>query len=223
MSITRVRYNGAMRNNGWYIPYWRKPKKKGRQERPGTQEVERSDEQLEAVRQRWVERYRRTARSLRLLGLSVGSNRGDVQERYQAVRGSDSQSARDLEDAYRHLIRVLPVQERRKRRNQPVLVPSASGPPDASGASFQSEAPEGVQSEAPEGFQAGSPVVPVSAEESGALPVISDAGDIGGGDEVVNTLDIVSPDHTRAEPDTHTANMFPSGDAPTADRDGDTS
>ena len=25
-----VRYNGAMRNSGWYIPYWRKPKQKGK-------------------------------------------------------------------------------------------------------------------------------------------------------------------------------------------------
>lgn len=105
-----------MRNTGWYIPYWRKPKKKGKAERAGSVEVTRSDEQLEAVRQRWVERYRRTLRAFRVLGLSMGSNRGEVQARYEALREAGTVAPRELEDAYRYLVRVLPPVERRKRR-----------------------------------------------------------------------------------------------------------
>lgn len=106
-----------MRNSGWYIPFWRRSKKKGRSDKPDSVEVARSDEQLEAVRQRWIDRYRRTMRALSLMGLSMGSNRGDVQARYNALRGSGRISARDLDDAYRYLQRVLPAQERRKRRS----------------------------------------------------------------------------------------------------------
>jgi hypothetical protein len=102
-----------MRNSGWYIPYWRKPKKKGK---AGAEEIVRSDEDLEAVRRRWIERYRRTVHALMLMGLSVGSNRSDVQARYQELRAAGSIPARDLEDAYQHLMRVLAPLERRKRR-----------------------------------------------------------------------------------------------------------
>jgi hypothetical protein len=105
-----------MRNSGWYIPYWRKPKKKSKSNRAGAEEVTRSEEQLEAVRRRWVERYRRTLRALRVLGLSMGSTRGEVQTRYEALRASGATSDRELEDAYRHLLHVLPPAERRKRR-----------------------------------------------------------------------------------------------------------
>lgn len=105
-----------MRNSGWYIPYWRKPKKKSRNTRASGEEVARSDEQLDAVRHRWVERYRRTVRALRVLGLSMGSTRGDVQARYEALRDSGAIPARELDDAYRHLLHVLPPAERRKRR-----------------------------------------------------------------------------------------------------------
>lgn len=108
-----------MRNTGWYIPYWRKPKKKSKNERVSLEEVARSEDQLESVRQRWVERYRRTLRALRLLNLSVGSNRLDVQMRYETLRDAGTLPPRDLEDAYRHLIRVLPAAERRKRRMAP--------------------------------------------------------------------------------------------------------
>jgi hypothetical protein len=107
-----------MRNSGWYIPYWRKPKKKGRAERQGGEDVQRNEEQLEAVRHRWVERYRRTLRSLGVMGLSVGSNRAEVQARYEALRAAGTVPERELEDAYRYLVRVLPPLERRKRRNR---------------------------------------------------------------------------------------------------------
>jgi hypothetical protein len=114
-----------MRNTGWYIPYWRKPtnKKKGKAEKNNgaanapTEEVWRSDEQLESVRQRWIERYRRTARACGALGLSVGSNRTEVQARYDTLRERGG-ATRDMEDAYRYLSRVLPPPERRKKRPQ---------------------------------------------------------------------------------------------------------
>src|SRR5919201_3125095 len=102
-----------MRNSGWYIPYWRRPKKKGK---AGAEEIVRSDEDLEAVRRRWIERYRRTVRALMLMGLSVGSNRSDVQARYEELRAAGTLPARDLEDAYQHLMRVLAPLDRRKRR-----------------------------------------------------------------------------------------------------------
>jgi hypothetical protein len=107
-----------MRNSGWYIPYWRKPKKKGKAERQGGEDVQRNEEQLEAVRRRWVERYRRTLRALGVMGLSVGSNRAEVQARYEALRAAGTIPERELEDAYRYLVRVLPPLERRKRRNR---------------------------------------------------------------------------------------------------------
>jgi len=121
-----------MRNIGWYIPYWRKPKpKKGKAEKPSTTDMTRSDEQLEAVRQRWIERYRRMARALAMLGLSVGSDRTDVQARYDALRreggGAGALSPREFEDAYRYLLRVLPPVERRKRRSTDAGAPSVPG------------------------------------------------------------------------------------------------
>src|SRR5919199_1871881 len=105
-----------MRNSGWYIPYWRKPKKKGKANRAGAEEIVRTDEELEAVRRRWIERYRRTVHALMLMGLSVGSNRSDVQARYEELRAAGTLPARDLEDAYQHLMRVLAPLERRKRK-----------------------------------------------------------------------------------------------------------
>ena len=125
-----------MRNSGWYIPYWRKPKKKGK---AGAEEIVRSDEDLEAVRQRWIERYRRTVHALMLMGLSVGSNRSDVQARYEELRAAGTIPARDLEDAYQHLVRVLAPLERRKRRR---ASPNTATQRDATHASGE-EAPAG--------------------------------------------------------------------------------
>ena len=134
-----VRYNGAMRNSGWYIPYWRKPKKKGKADKAGGAEIVRSDEELEAVRQRWIERYRRTVHALMLMGLSVGSNRSDVQARYEELRAAGTLPARDLEEAYQHLMRVLAPLERRKRRRAPSKAASQRDAAHASG----DEAPDG--------------------------------------------------------------------------------
>jgi hypothetical protein len=106
-----------MRNSGWYIPYWRRSKKKAKAD-PATnaEDSKRSEEQMELVRQRWIERYRRTVRALRLLGLSMGSTRSEVRERYERLRDEGGIPARDLEEAYRFLMRVMLAQERRKRR-----------------------------------------------------------------------------------------------------------
>src|SRR5205823_15037205 len=125
--------------NGWYIPYWRKPKKKGKAGKAGAEEIVRGDEELEAVKQRWIERYRRTVRALLLMGLSVGSNRSDVQARYEELRAAGTVPTRDLEEAYQHLMRVLAPLERRKRR------------PAASRAGGQGNAAPGSAEEAPAG------------------------------------------------------------------------
>ena len=92
-----------MRNSGWYIPYWRKPKRKGKAGKAGAEEMVRSDAELEALRRRWIERYRRTVHALMLLDLSVGSNRSDVQARYEELRAAGTVAARDLEEAYQHV------------------------------------------------------------------------------------------------------------------------
>lgn len=137
-------YNRAMRNTGWYIPYWRKIKKKGKQDKPNAEAIARSDEQLESVRRRWIERYRRTLRSLRIMDLSVGSNRADVQEHYNHLRGAGMVRPHDLEEAYRYLMRVLPPPERRKRRPSP-SGSAASGIGEGAGAA-QTEAALSVDS-----------------------------------------------------------------------------
>ncbi len=120
-----------MRNTGWYVPYWRKPRKKGKPEREpqgqGREKndqgdaseivngVYRSDEQLDIVRRRWIERYRKTLHALQVLDLSVGSNRTDLQASYDGLK-AQGRITRDREEAYRHLLRVLPGAERRRRR-----------------------------------------------------------------------------------------------------------
>jgi len=127
-----------MRNTGWYIPYWRKARKKGKPEKnspPNTEEVWRSDEQLEAVRERWIDRYRRTARAFGALGLSVGSSRTEAQARYDALR-AQGRATRDVDDAYRYLLRILPPSERRKKR--------ASGPETAGPSGAATKAPLSV-------------------------------------------------------------------------------
>jgi hypothetical protein len=128
-----------MRNSGWYIPYWRKPNKKGKAGKAGAEEIVRSDEELEAVRRRWIERYRRTVHALMLMGLSVGSNRSDVQARYEELRAAGTLPTRDLEDAYQHLMRVLAPLERRKRRRASSNRATQRGAAHASG----DEAPAG--------------------------------------------------------------------------------
>jgi len=120
-----------MRNTGWYVPYWRKSRKKGKPEREPqglgkekngqgeTSEivngVYRSDEQLDVVRKRWIERYRKTLQALHVFALSVGSNRIDLQTSYDELK-AQGRLTREGEEAYRYLLRVLPGAERRRRR-----------------------------------------------------------------------------------------------------------
>lgn len=83
-----------MRNSGWYIPFWRKPKRqqgeaaqpegRERRKRPRT----RSEEDLERVREEWVTRYTRRVRALRLLGLSVGTPQEEIEARYYYLKST---------------------------------------------------------------------------------------------------------------------------------------
>jgi hypothetical protein len=104
-----------VRNSGWYIPFWRKPKRAGgdaqsaekpeRRRKPRT----RSDEELERVRSDWVTRYTRQVHALQVLGLSVGVPREEIQQRYRLLLAElehaapDDEQRRRLEDAYHTL------------------------------------------------------------------------------------------------------------------------
>lgn len=104
-----------MRNSGWYIPFWRKPKRplgeatlfEGRERRRKPRS--RSDEEMEHVRAEWVGRYTRQVQALRLLGLSVGVPQDEIDARYRQLlveaRGSEhaAERRRRLDDAYEAL------------------------------------------------------------------------------------------------------------------------
>jgi len=104
-----------VRNSGWYIPFWRKPKRPqgdaapfdGRERRRKPRA--RSDEELEHVRVEWVGRYTRQVQALRLLGLSVGVPQDDVDARYRQLlaeaRGTEQAAERrhKLDEAYEAL------------------------------------------------------------------------------------------------------------------------
>ncbi len=106
-----------MRNSGWYIPFWRKPKRApGEQGQPERQEKrrrprQRSDEDLERVRDEWVGRYTRRVQAFRVLGLSVGTPADEVDARYQRLASEASGAPdaearlRDLREAYETLKR----------------------------------------------------------------------------------------------------------------------
>lgn len=112
-----------MRNSGWYIPFWRKPKRpqgeasqaekaekpeKERRRRPR----QRSEADLERVREEWVARYTRQVQAFRTLGLSVGTPQDDIQARYNTLvtglNGSEEtgERRRQLRDAYDTLRRA---------------------------------------------------------------------------------------------------------------------
>lgn len=111
-----------MRNSGWYIPFWRKPKRpqgaaaqgekaekpeKEKRRRPRT----RSEAELERVREEWVARYTHQLHAFRTLGLSVGTPQEDIETRYQELvsrlNGSDDTGdrLRQLQEAYETLRR----------------------------------------------------------------------------------------------------------------------
>jgi hypothetical protein len=79
-----------------------------------------------------------------MMGLSVGSNRGDVQARYNVLREAGTARGGELEDAYRYLLRVLPPLERRKRRPQPAEQTSGGTPTASAAESGEIREPEVV-------------------------------------------------------------------------------
>ena len=95
-----------MRNSGWYIPFWRKPKRVQGESQPAERTEKerkrrprpRSDEELERVRAEWVTRYTRQLQAFRLLGLSVGAPQAEISLRYhelvRAVGASPDAGAR---------------------------------------------------------------------------------------------------------------------------------
>ena len=80
-----------MRNSGWYIPFWRKPKQRqdeaGRQDRPEKRRRfrQRSDDDLDRVRAEWIARYNGRVQALHLMRLSVGAPNEEIESRYQEL------------------------------------------------------------------------------------------------------------------------------------------
>jgi hypothetical protein len=83
--------SNQVRNSGWYIPFWRKPKRQQgegqQQERPEKRRRsrQRSDEDLNRVRDEWVNRYRGRVQALHTLRLSVGTPAEEIDARYQQL------------------------------------------------------------------------------------------------------------------------------------------
>ncbi|HWE60678.1 MAG TPA: J domain-containing protein [Chloroflexota bacterium] len=108
-----------MRNSGWYIPFWRKPKRpqgeKDQAEKPEKEKRRRprtrSEAELERVREEWITRYTRQVQAFRVLGLSVGTPQEEIKARYQELvadlNGSPEVAMRlhQLQDAYETLRR----------------------------------------------------------------------------------------------------------------------
>jgi hypothetical protein len=104
-----------VRNTGWYIPFWRKPKRAGSEAPPAERQERRrkprarSDEELERVRSDWVTRYTHQVHALQVLGLSVGVPREEIAERYRLLLTElehsphDDERRRRLDDAYHTL------------------------------------------------------------------------------------------------------------------------
>jgi hypothetical protein len=80
-----------LRNSGWYIPFWRKPKQRQDDARPPDRPEkrrrfrQRSDEDLDRVRAEWVARYTGRVQALHVLRLSVGAPIEEIESRYQAL------------------------------------------------------------------------------------------------------------------------------------------
>ena len=80
-----------MRNSGWYIPFWRKPKRAQGDAAPNERTEkrrrprQRSDDDLDRVRDEWVSRYNSRVRALHILGLSVGTPTEEIEARYQSL------------------------------------------------------------------------------------------------------------------------------------------
>ncbi len=104
-----------MRNSGWYIPFWRKPKRAqpdaGQNERSEKRRRprQRSEDDLDRVRDEWVSRYNSRAQALRALGLSVGTPTEEIDARYQSLLGeaANSPSAEERRAQLRHAYSIL--------------------------------------------------------------------------------------------------------------------
>jgi hypothetical protein len=109
----------VVRNSGWYIPFWRKPKRPqgeaSKAEKPDKERRRRlrtrSEAELERVREEWVARYTRQVHAFRTLGISVGTPQEDIEARYQellsSLNGSDvaGDRVRQVQEAYETLRR----------------------------------------------------------------------------------------------------------------------
>jgi hypothetical protein len=100
------------RNTGWYIPFWRKPKRalqdSGQSEKGERRRRvrSRSEHELDKVREDWIFRYNAQLRALRALGLGVGAPNEEIRERYECLRAEllgrpeESELLRELQSAY---------------------------------------------------------------------------------------------------------------------------
>ncbi|HVA90960.1 MAG TPA: hypothetical protein VNL71_14090 [Chloroflexota bacterium] len=70
---------------------------------------QRSDDDLDRVRDEWVSRYTARVQALRLLGLSVGTPTEEIDARYQSLLGelANSSSAEERRAQLRHAYSIL--------------------------------------------------------------------------------------------------------------------
>jgi hypothetical protein len=80
-----------VRNSGWYIPFWRKPKRQGGsgagQEKSESKRRARTrtDDELDRVRAEWVLRYTDRVKAFKVLRLSVGTPPEEIRARYESL------------------------------------------------------------------------------------------------------------------------------------------
>jgi hypothetical protein len=80
-----------VRNSGWYIPFWRKPKRQG-SDGSATDRTEskrrprhRTDDELDRVRAEWVQRYTDRVKAFGVLNLSVGTPPEEIMAQYESL------------------------------------------------------------------------------------------------------------------------------------------
>ena len=100
-----------MRNSGWYIPFWRKPKRQGSEGSTSDRAESkrrarhRTDDELDRVRVEWVRRYTDRVRAFTVLQLSVGTPPEEITARYESLLADlmSGPADPDLEDRRRAL------------------------------------------------------------------------------------------------------------------------